>query len=63
MVKEPQPTQDKIIYADTEYSMVITLKNTVGDANEDITTEVEEETNMMIFYGWTNGFCPPAMAI
>lgn len=49
--------QDKIILVDnTEYIMTVQLKNTVGGANDDITTEVAEEGDEhMIFYGWTDG--------
>lgn len=51
------PTQDKItLAANTEYTLSVTLKNTVGDANEDITAEVSEEgEEHMFFYGWTDG--------
>lgn len=51
------PTQDKIVLNDnTQYYMTVTLKNTVGDADENITEEVEEEGDEhMFFYGWTNG--------
>ncbi|ELR72842.1 hypothetical protein C900_00803 [Fulvivirga imtechensis AK7] len=57
------PTQDKItLAANTEYTLNVFLKNTVGDADEDITEEVSEEgEEHMLFYGWTEGlFATPA---
>lgn len=45
---------DIVLAANTIYSMSITFKNTVGDNNEDITEEVEEEGHEhQIFFGWT----------
>ena len=51
------PTQEAIeLAANTEYIMTIALRNSVGDEDEDITEEVEEESDAhMFFFGWDLG--------
>ncbi|UII22511.1 hypothetical protein [Fulvivirga ligni] len=49
-------TDEIVLAANTEYEMSISLKNTVGDEDEDITEEVEEESDAhMFFFGWDLG--------
>ncbi|MBL3654781.1 hypothetical protein [Fulvivirga sediminis] len=52
-----KPTQDDIVLkANTEYTLTMSLKNTVGDENEDITEEIKEESDAhMFFFGFTEG--------
>lgn len=45
---------DIVLAANTIYSLSLTLKNTVGDSDEDITVEVKEEgAEHQLFFAWT----------
>ncbi|UII28001.1 hypothetical protein LVD15_06140 [Fulvivirga maritima] len=53
---EPATQEDIVLQANTEYELTMSLKNTVGDENEEITDEINEESDAhMFFFGFTEG--------